>query len=150
MSGLVAALTITALASAPAQAAAGFKMEAYDGTRCLDVRGGVSEAGQDTQIWDCHGGAGQRWTWRGTSLVSDLRPDLCLDVRGGVATPGQDVQIWHCNGGAGQRWTYHRATLVSDLRPDLCLDARGGARPGQDVQIWSCNDTRGQLWFRTA
>ncbi|MEV6954206.1 RICIN domain-containing protein [Streptomyces sp. NPDC051183] len=151
VTGLVAALTVGFPAAAPAQAAAGFKLTGYDSRKCLDVRGGVSAAGQDMQVWHCHGGAGQRWTWRGASLVSDLRPDLCLDVRGGVATPGQDVQIWDCNGGAGQRWTVRSGVvLVSDLRPDLCLDARGGPGIGQDVQIWSCNGAIGQRWYRTA
>jgi hypothetical protein len=29
--------------------------------RCLDVSGDVRTAGTRTILWDCHGGANQRW-----------------------------------------------------------------------------------------
>ena len=38
-----------------------FRLRGESSGRCLDVTGANSANGTRVQIWDCHGGANQRW-----------------------------------------------------------------------------------------
>ncbi|MEV4431844.1 RICIN domain-containing protein [Streptomyces sp. NPDC049585] len=61
---LVASI-VNLVTAAPAQADYGRPIRSglNPSRLCLDVRGGIGAAGQDVQIWDCNGGANQRWSF---------------------------------------------------------------------------------------
>jgi hypothetical protein len=72
--------------------------------KCLEVPANAA-AGTRAQIWDCNGGANQRWTFNTNGTVSNGQNGLCLDVNGGSTANGTAVIVWTCHGGTNQRWT---------------------------------------------
>ena len=74
------------------------------GTKCLDVTGHGTTPGTGVTIFDCNGGANQRWTVNADGTIVGVESGLCLDVTGAATANGTTVKIWTCNGGANQRW----------------------------------------------
>jgi endo-1,4-beta-xylanase len=72
--------------------------------KCLDVAPNAA-AGTRVQIWDCHGGANQQWTFNSNGTISSAQTGLCLDVNGGASANGSAVIVWNCHGGTNQRWS---------------------------------------------
>ena len=56
------------------------------------------------QIWDCNGGANQKWTINADGTIVGVQSGLCLDVTGASTANGTLIEIWTCNGGGNQRW----------------------------------------------
>ncbi len=73
--------------------------------KCLD--GDASQPGNPVKVWDCHGGANQRWArdLHGR-LVLESNPAVCLDVIGAVSSNGAKLGLHGCHTGANQKWTY--------------------------------------------
>jgi hypothetical protein len=114
--------------------------------RCLDVSGASTAAGAPIIIWDCHGGANQRWT---RTAAGELRVygDRCLDVAGGASADGTTVQIWTCNGTGAQRFTFRADGAIVLTTAGKCVDvASSGTANGTRVQLWTCNGTGAQRW----
>ncbi|WP_328425493.1 RICIN domain-containing protein [Micromonospora sp. NBC_00389] len=114
--------------------------------RCLDVSGASTTAGAQTIIWDCHGGANQRWT---RTAAGELRVygDRCLDVDAGGSADGTKVQIWTCNGSGAQRFTFRADGAIVLTAVGKCVDvASAGTANGTKVQLWTCNGTGAQRW----
>jgi lysophospholipase L1-like esterase len=114
--------------------------------RCLDVSGASTAAGAQVHIWDCHGGANQRWT---RTAAGELRVygDRCLDVNGNGTANGTKIQIWTCNGTAAQRFTFAANGSVVGAGSGKCVDVTaGGTANGTPVQLYDCNGTGAQRW----
>ncbi|GAA3752809.1 RICIN domain-containing protein [Micromonospora maritima] len=73
--------------------------------RCLDVPQSNTTNGTQPVIWDCTGGANQRWTRNADGTVRSGQSGLCLDVNGAATANGTTVILWTCTGAANQRWT---------------------------------------------
>jgi alpha-galactosidase len=113
--------------------------------RCLDVPQSSTANGTQPVIWDCHGGANQRWTSSGQTLQS---VGNCLDAPIN-ATAGTKAQMWDCNGGANQRWTLNSDGTISGQQSGLCLDVSGNATAnGTPVILWTCTGSANQRWTR--
>jgi len=111
--------------------------------RCLDVPNSNTANGTQPVIWDCNGGANQRWTISG-QVVQAL--GKCLDAPLNAAA-GSKVQIWDCNGGANQRWTVNADGTISGAQSGLCLDVNGNATAnGTAVILWTCTAAANQRW----
>ena len=111
--------------------------------RCLDVPGSNTTNGTQPVIWDCGGGANQRWTAGGQTLQSLGK---CLDSPTG-ATAGTKVQLWDCSGGANQRWNRNTNGTISNVASGLCLDVNGRATAnGSTVLLWTCTAATNQVW----
>ncbi|HVK21827.1 MAG TPA: ThuA domain-containing protein [Actinokineospora sp.] len=107
--------------------------------RCMDNSATV--AGQ-VVLWDCHGGANQKWTSVGATLQTGGK---CLDVTGASQTDGAIVGTYTCNSQANQNWT--QWTDGSLRNGTKCLDAFGaGTANGTRVIIWTCNGQTNQKW----
>jgi hypothetical protein len=65
----------------------------------------ATAAGTKVDIWDCNGGANQRWTVNSDGTIVGGESGLCLDATGQATANGTLIEIWTCNGGANQRWT---------------------------------------------
>jgi alpha-galactosidase len=114
--------------------------------RCLDVPDGATANGTQPVIWDCNGGANQRWTVTGQSIQALGK---CLDAPLG-ATAGAKVQIWDCNGGTNQQWTVNADGTVRGTRSGLCLDVdRNLTANGTAVLLWTCSAAANQRWSRS-
>ncbi|NES27094.1 alpha-galactosidase [Micromonospora terminaliae] len=111
--------------------------------RCLDVPQSTTANGTQPVIWDCNGGANQRWTVNGDTLQALGK---CLDAPLN-ATAGAKAQIWDCNGGANQRWTRNSDGTVRGQQSGLCLDVNGAATGnGTTVILWTCTGAANQRW----
>ena len=114
--------------------------------RCLDVDGNTTNAGTQTLIWDCQGGANQQWT---RTAGGELRVygDRCLDVAGSGTADGTRVQIWTCNGTGAQHFTFNQDGSIVVPASGKCVDVAGGATAnGTKVQLWTCNGSGAQRW----
>ncbi|WP_435820850.1 glycoside hydrolase family 27 protein [Micromonospora chersina] len=111
--------------------------------RCLDVPQSNTANGTQPVIWDCNGGANQRWNISGDTLQALGK---CLDAPLN-ATPGAKAQIWDCNGGANQRWSRNADGTIRALQSGLCLDVNGAATGnGTTVILWTCTAAANQRW----
>jgi lysophospholipase L1-like esterase len=114
--------------------------------RCLDMPGSNSANGTQPVIWDCNGGANQRWTASGQTLRALGK---CLDAPPG-ATAGAKTQLWDCHGGTNQQWTLNTDGTVRGVASGLCLDVdRNLTANGTVVLLWTCTAAANQRWTRT-
>jgi lysophospholipase L1-like esterase len=113
--------------------------------RCLDLPGSNTANGTQPVIWDCNGGANQRWTVNGTSIQVLGK---CLDAPVN-ATAGTKAQVWDCNGGTNQQWTLNGDGTVRGTASGLCLDVDHNATAnGTAVLLWTCTAAANQRWSR--
>ncbi len=69
---------------------------------CLDKPGGQNGNGTQLEIWQCNGGANQKWGMFGVQFVNQ-ESGTCLDAPLlNFNNPVMDV--WSCNGGMNQDW----------------------------------------------
>ncbi|KAF9263069.1 ricin B-like lectin [Marasmius fiardii PR-910] len=83
------------------------QIKTFDGTKCLDVRGGGGSNGNALQIWSCvQGNTNQLWTFAGpdSRLISWVGTTKCVDVRNGMWFPGNLLQIWDCDANNLNQW----------------------------------------------
>ena len=113
------------------------------GGLCLDIEGGA-RPGRNLIVFDCNGGANQRFEW---NRNGELRVSgLCLDVANSNNSDGARVMAYQCNGGANQRWRT-RGGEIRSLDSGKCLDMENGrARPGTAVIMYRCNGGDNQRW----
>ncbi|MEV4756773.1 ricin-type beta-trefoil lectin domain protein [Micromonospora sp. NPDC049559] len=114
--------------------------------RCLDVSGAATTAGTPAIIWDCHGGANQRWT---RTAAGELRVygDRCLDVASSGTADGTTIQIWTCNGTGAQRFAFRADGSIVVPASGKCVEAAGGATGnGTRVQLYGCTGAGAQRW----
>jgi lysophospholipase L1-like esterase len=128
----------------PAGGTGGTLVSAASG-RCLDIPGGNTTNGTQPIIWDCNGGANQRWTFSGQTIQTLGK---CLDAPTG-ATPGVKAQLWDCTGGANQQWTLNTDGTVRGVPSGLCLDVdHNRTANGTAVLLWTCTAAANQRWSR--
>ncbi|MEU5217153.1 non-reducing end alpha-L-arabinofuranosidase family hydrolase [Streptomyces sp. NPDC020807] len=134
------------LVAGPAEAATSGALRGVASGRCLDVPGADRTEGTSLQVWDCHGGANQRWTLTDDNRLT-VYGDKCLDVPGHATTAGTRPVIWSCNGGTNQQWRVTADGTVVAVESGLCLDVSGaGTANGTAVQLWACNGGGNQKW----
>ncbi|MES9521544.1 endo-1,4-beta-xylanase [Streptomyces capoamus] len=115
--------------------------------RCLDVPGSGTTDGTQLQLWDCHGGTNQQWTY---SDAGELRVygNKCLDAAG--TGNGSKVQIYSCWGGDNQKWRLNSDGTIVGVQSGLCLDAvSAGTANGTLIQLYNCSNGTNQRWTRT-
>lgn len=114
--------------------------------RCLDIDNFSTANGTQAQLWDCNGGANQRWTYTtGKQLVG--YGGKCLGTTGQGTGNGARAVIWDCGGQADQQWNINPDGTITAVQSGLCLDASGqGTANGTKVQLWSCSSGANQRW----
>ncbi|CAL9437388.1 hypothetical protein SUDANB95_02160 [Actinosynnema sp. ALI-1.44] len=111
-------------------------------SRCIEVPS--SSNGTRARLWDCNGGANQRWTRSGRQLMIHGR---CLDASGAGTTNGTAAIIWDCHGGTNQQWNVNSNGTITSAQSGLCLDAGGNATAnGTLIQLWTCHGGGNQQW----
>jgi endo-1,4-beta-xylanase len=110
--------------------------------RCLDVPNAGTTNGIQVQLYDCWGGANQRFTH--TSSRQLTVNGKCLDASGRGTTNGTAVIIWDCTGQPNQQWNISNGTITG-VQSGLCLDA-GGTGNGTRIQLYSCWGGANQQW----
>jgi hypothetical protein len=114
--------------------------------RCVDVPGASTTNGTQVQLWDCHGGANQRWT-RTAGRELRVYANKCLDAFAAGTSNGTAAIIWDCHGGTNQQWNVNANGSITGVQSGLCLDASGlGTANGTRIHLWSCNGGGNQQW----
>ena len=114
--------------------------------RCVDVPGYSTTNGTQVQLWDCHGGTNQRWTYTASKQLT-VYGNKCLDANGQGTANGTAVIIWDCNGQANQQWNIAGNGTITGVQSGLCLDAAAAATAnGTKIQLWSCTGGGNQQW----
>ncbi|MFJ7150882.1 endo-1,4-beta-xylanase [Streptomyces sp. NPDC100445] len=115
--------------------------------RCLDVPGAGTTDGTQLQLWDCHSGTNQQWTYTDAGELK-VYGNKCLDAAG--TGNGAKVQIYSCWGGDNQKWRLNSDGSIVGVQSGLCLDAvSGGTANGTLIQLYSCSNGNNQRWTRT-
>jgi len=115
--------------------------------RCVDLNADVVDNGAQAQLWDCHSGRNQAWTY--TSLNALLLHDnKCLDALGKGTSDGTKVVVWDCNGQTNQQWTFTANGTLTSVPSGLCLDASAGRTNGAKLQLRTCTGNTNQQWTR--
>jgi hypothetical protein len=77
------------------------------GSLCLDASGGYGRDGDQIVLWDCNGGANQRWTLGPDGAIRGIN-GKCMDLQWGDSPAywvmNQPVILWGCHGGKNQVW----------------------------------------------
>ena len=114
--------------------------------RCLTVPGNSTSNGTQTQLQDCTGASGQRWTYTSGRQLT-VYGTKCLDASGRGTANGTAVIIWDCNGQTNQQWNLGANGTTTGVQSGLCLDASGqGTTNGTKIQLWACNGQANQQW----
>ena len=119
--------------------------------KCLDLHGpDAAKQGGKVQVWNCLGGANQRFLYLEDDGLILTASGMCLEAAG--SGDGAAVQTFGCDGNSAQLWTVVRVPLVGAvIRHDAtmkCLDAdaAGASNNGGVVQLWECNMAPHQQW----
>ncbi|GIJ76948.1 hypothetical protein Xph01_13800 [Micromonospora phaseoli] len=114
--------------------------------RCLEIGGSSTTNGTQAQIWDCHGGTNQRWTYTASRQLM-VYGNKCLDASGQGTANGTLAIIWDCNGQANQQWNVNANGTITGAQSGLCLDVSGyGTANGSKVHLWACHGGTNQQW----
>jgi glucose/arabinose dehydrogenase len=131
----------------PAYAATPATLVSSASQRCLDISSGSQAPGTAAIIFDCHGGANQKWEFTAAGELRVFDGARCLDVRGNSTQPQAIVQSYTCNGGANQKWTLRADKSIINPQSGLCLTVKGGATANSTgIDIWRCEGTTHQQW----
>jgi len=115
--------------------------------RCIDLNGDIVDNGSQAQVWDCHTGRNQAWTYTAQNALL-LHDNKCLDAFGKGTSDGTKVVVWDCNGQTNQQWTFTANGALTSVQSGLCLDASAGRTNGSKLQLRSCNGSANQQWTR--
>ena len=133
-------------AATPAINAAGFELRSELNNKCLEILSFNANNGAEAGMWDCWGGANQRWYWDGQMLRNEMN-NKCLEILYVDPNNFAKAGMWDCWGGANQRWRWDGRQLRSDLNNKclevLYIDPNNGARAG----MYDCWGGANQRWY---
>ncbi|GAA0364208.1 SGNH/GDSL hydrolase family protein [Micromonospora gifhornensis] len=116
--------------------------------RCVDVPGYSTANSTQLQLWDCHGGTNQQWSYTSGRALT-VYGNKCLDAEGYGTSPGTRVTIYDCHGATNQQWNVNANGTITGVQSGLCLDANGGGTAnGTRLVLWTCNGQANQQWSR--
>jgi hypothetical protein len=119
--------------------------------KCLDIRAYDVTNGNNTQLWDCHGEANQKWMFDSNGMIrSQSNLNKCLDPEGPSYANGTEVQVWDCiEGYAYHKWIRNPNGSISPFYArHQCIEVQPGrSGNGSRIQLGSCNGLDNQRWF---
>ncbi|MCF6526072.1 ricin-type beta-trefoil lectin domain protein [Streptomyces sp. JJ36] len=114
--------------------------------RCADIPDYATTNGTQAQLWDCHGGTNQQWTYTDDKQLT-VYGNKCLTASGNGTGDGTAAVIWDCNGQPSQQWDINADGTITGVQSGLCLDAVGAnTANGTKIQLWSCWGGANQQW----
>lgn len=110
---------------------------------CLDDNNGLSANSNPVDIWQCIGGARQRWTQQNGELQVVGK---CLTDNGWGGT-GTKLVIEACNGQRNQQWSRNTSGEYVLAFQGLCLtDPSSSTTNGTQVKAQNCTNATDQHW----
>lgn len=129
-------------------AAVGSLIIGQGSNRCVDVpnaQDGIGRDGTKLHLWDCMGGANQKWDFQGDGTVRAL--GLCMDVAHGSRDDGAAIQLARCSGNPAQQFVLSGAGDLVNPQANKCVDADDhGTANGTRLLLWTCAGTPNQKW----
>jgi hypothetical protein len=115
--------------------------------KCMDTSGAKFANDTKEQLWTCHKGAGQTWTYNADGELTVDGGKYCLDATGGGTANGTKLELYGCHNGTNQEWTFSvRGTLVG-IGSGKCVSAAGaGTANGTQLELWQCDAASSQQW----
>lgn len=107
----------------------------YAPGKCLDV-----SASQGILLWDCHGGANQRFAQEADGSIK--YNGQCL------GNSGNTLRFEGCSAGAiHQKWRVVNGAAQNGNVPPSCIDIEAGSKNnGARLLAWSCHNGANQQW----
>jgi len=119
--------------------------------RCLDVKGNNSTPGTALQIYDCHGGANQKFSFTAAGELRVFNDTVCVEATGDPTAPGAPAVIASCSGQLSQQWRLNGDGSITGQQSGLCLDVKDqGTANRALVQLWTCHGGTNQRWSTAA
>ena len=113
--------------------------------RCLDVRHNDRTPGTLLQIYDCHGGQNQSFSFTAAGELRGFGGAVCVEATG--SAPGAPVVIANCSGQLKQQWKLNGNGSITGQQSGLCLDVKDASTANrQPVQLWTCHGGSNQRW----
>ncbi|WP_371238435.1 ricin-type beta-trefoil lectin domain protein [Streptomyces pimonensis] len=123
--------------------------------KCLDLKGGLTTAGQPVQLYACNTSPAQSWRFsvapgtaqtdpdRGTLTIYD---DWCAQPAGDAA--GSAVQLQKCDGSAGQELQRNTSNQLTHISSGLCLAVKDASSANSTpVVLAACDAAKSeQQW----
>jgi glucose/arabinose dehydrogenase len=136
--------------SVTSQAAGAPVVSAASG-RCLDIRHNERTPGAVVQIYDCNGGANQRFSFTPAGEMRAYDGTLCIEASGNPATPGSPALLASCSGQPNQQWKLNADGTLKGQQSGLCLDVKDASTANrQPTQLWTCHGGANQRWSTAA
>ncbi|KAF9996872.1 hypothetical protein BGZ79_009410 [Entomortierella chlamydospora] len=114
---------------------------------CLDAGGSVS--GTRVLLWQCNGGANQKWDVYTDGSIRNRASGLCLNNSGNGAYSGSPVLVYTCVGAVNEHWQLLGDGTIASPAVNLCVDnSQSSLFNGNLVQMWNCNaGPQSQQWY---
>lgn len=128
-------------------------IKSLETNKCLDVPGGLTNAGQQLWIWECDSSVNQQWFFSSGQLILNADQSKCVDLSGGDTTNGNLLQIWDCNGAPQQGWGIDDSThmIYMTQYERKCFQMQDGSGlNGVPLEIWKCLPYGNQKWYMEA
>ncbi len=116
---------------------------------CIDVSAYNPNNEAKIQVWDCHGGVNQQFTYNKDTKQISTAYNKCLDVSGVSNDDLAKVWQWDCHSGDNQKWEIqansdNTVTFIAK-HSGKCLDVLySGKENGTQVQQYTCNNSAAQ------
>ncbi len=113
---------------------------------CVDVPNGTAVSGTDLQLFGCHDGPAQKFTF--TSIGEIRFGGLCLDSEFADPVEGRIIQLFDCkaNGRTKRNQQFHISGPIRGLN-DQCMDVPGGSSfNGAALNVFPCHGGPNQTW----
>ena len=141
-------LLAAVLAPSRALASGDFTLQSKMNNKCLEITGFSNDNGAKVGMWDCWGGANQRWYWDGDRIRNKFN-NKCLEIYALSNDNGARAGMWDCWGGANQEWYWDGDQIRSKFN-NKCLEITffnndNGAQAG----MWDCWGGANQRWYAT-
>ncbi len=128
-----------------------------DKTKVMDISGGVSRAGNGTnvQLYSNNDTGAQRWKITresgGYFVISNPQSGKVLDVVNGAGDNGTNLQLFQGNKACAQRWKIMKNedssyTFLSACSNKILDLVNGYNRDGTNIQLWEANNSSAQRW----
>ncbi len=115
--------------------------------KCIDVPNSNFNDGQQLSVWDCHGGANQKFEFVNGTLRT--QNNKCMDVAWGSRDNGAAIQLVTCNGNPAQQFVLNNAGDLVNPQADKCVDIAGwNGNNGALLHQWQCTGGANQKWHR--
>jgi hypothetical protein len=116
--------------------------------KCIDVEGISQNNFARVHLWDCWGGANQKWRLDDKMRLISQNSGKCLDLNYGNTNAGTPLIQYDCHDDLNMKWIYDNKKRLRSVKDTTkCIDIpSANYANGNKLQIWNCHDGVNQKW----